>query len=64
MGKIIGLIFEDSQDHDLEPENTQDSALTKAEIKDATAPKLTFTAYAVQRDGIDNVTDAWAKVNP
>ena len=42
MGKIIGLIFEDSQDrdlepentqdHDLEPENTQDSALTKAEI--------------------------------
>ena len=32
MGKIIGLIFEDSQDHDLEPEDTQDSALTKAEI--------------------------------
>lgn len=38
--------------------------LTKAEIANATAPTLTFTAYAVQRDGIDNVTDAWAKVNP
>ena len=24
-------------------------------------PKLTFTAYAVQKDGIDNVTDAWDK---
>lgn len=43
---------------------TVSEALTKAEIKDATAPKLTFTAYAVQRDGIDNVTDAWAKVSP
>lgn len=41
--------------------------LTKTEINDIAAenqPKLTFTAYAVQRDGIDNVTDAWAKVSP
>ena len=46
---------------------TVDKDLTKTEINDITAenqPKLTFTAYAVQRDGIDNVTDAWAKVNP
>ena len=25
------------------------------------APKLTFTAYAVQKDGIDDVATAWAK---
>ena len=46
---------------------TVDKDLTKTEINDIAAenqPKLTFTAYAVQRDGIDNVTDAWAKVNP
>lgn len=30
----------------------------------AAAPTMTFTAYAVQKDGITSVTDAWAKVNP
>lgn len=43
---------------------TVSNTLTKTEIKDATAPKLTFTAYAVQRDGVDTAADAWAKVNP
>lgn len=45
---------------------TVSDALTKAEvdaITDENQPKLTFTAYAVQKDGIANATDAWAKVN-
>ena len=37
--------------------------LTKEDIKDIkTEPTLTFTAYAVQRDGIDKAADAWTKV--
>ena len=37
--------------------------LTKAEVNSiATQPKLTFTAYAVQKDGIDTAADAWAKI--
>ena len=40
--------------------------LTKEDIKNITTqPKLTFTAYAVQKDGIDTAAAAWAKVpNP
>ena len=41
--------------------------LTKAEIDpitDGNQPKLTFTAYAVQKEGIDTAAAAWAKVNP
>ena len=42
---------------------TVSSLLTKEDIKDITTePTLTFTAYAVQRDGIDKVADAWTKV--
>lgn len=39
--------------------------LTKADIKDITTthPTLTFTAYAVQKDGVTTVADAWAKAN-
>ena len=40
--------------------------LTKAEINTITGSKqfqLKFTAYAVQRDGIDSVTEAWAKTS-
>lgn len=37
--------------------------LTKAEVNAITAqPKLTFTAYAVQKDGIADAATAWAKV--
>lgn len=51
---------------------TVSEALTKAEIEalktansgTLPAPTLTFTAYAVQRDGVDTAADAWAKVNP
>lgn len=38
--------------------------LTKEDIKGLTEthPQLTFTAYAVQKDGIDTAAEAWAKV--
>ena len=38
--------------------------LTKKDIKGLTEtrPQLTFTAYAVQKDGIDTAADAWDKV--
>ena len=39
--------------------------LTKDEIKNITSkPTLTFTAYAVQKDGIADAETAWAKANP
>lgn len=42
--------------------------LTKADVNNINAganqPKLTFTAYAVQKEGIDTAAAAWAKVNP
>ena len=38
--------------------------LRKEDIQNITTPpSLTFTAYAVQRDGIDTVAEAWAKVD-
>lgn len=39
--------------------------LTKAEVNTVVAvqPKLTFTAYAVQKDGVASAADAWAKVS-
>lgn len=41
---------------------TVSSELTKGEIP-TNQPKLKFTAYAVQRDAINNVADAWEKVS-
>ena len=39
--------------------------LSKSDIKSITAqPKLTFTAYAVQKDGIVDADTAWTKANP
>lgn len=32
-------------------------------LTESTYPKLTFTAYAVQQDGITSAADAWAKAN-
>lgn len=38
--------------------------LTKAEVNGITTqPTLTFTAYAVQKDGIGTAAEAWAKVD-
>ena len=41
---------------------TVSSGLTKTEVNSlaGTQPKLTFTAYAVQREGIDDAAAAWA----
>lgn len=41
--------------------------LTKAEVNSiasGTQPQLSFTAYAVQRYGIDDVAEAWKAANP
>ena len=39
--------------------------LSKSDIQSITVqPKLTFTAYAVQKDGITDAAAAWAKINP
>jgi predicted ribosomally synthesized peptide with SipW-like signal peptide len=46
---------------------TVSEELTKAEVNSITAenqPKLTFTAYAVQKDGIADADTAWTKANP
>lgn len=32
-------------------------------VKDTNKPTLSFIAYAVQKDNIDTVADAWAKIN-
>ena len=42
---------------------TVSNSLTKEDIANITQPKLTFTAYAVQKDGINTAEDAWKKVN-
>lgn len=42
---------------------TVSDTLTKEDIKGITPkPTLTFTAYAVQKDGSTNAADAWAKI--
>lgn len=42
---------------------TVSNTLTKEDIKNITTqPKLTFTAYAVQKDGIADAATAWTKV--
>lgn len=39
--------------------------LSKSDIQSISAqPKLTFTAYAVQKDGITDADTAWTKANP
>lgn len=46
---------------------TVSQMLTKAEvdsIASGTQPQLSFTAYAVQRDGIDDAVRAWEVANP
>lgn len=45
---------------------TVSDSLTKAQVQDQGTVTLTFTAYAVQREGFDTVADAWgqAKIAP
>ena len=42
---------------------TVSNSLTKEDITNITQPKLTFTAYAVQKDGMDTAAAAWAAAN-
>ena len=37
---------------------------TKAALNALNAPKLVFTAYAVQRENVDTVAEAWAIAKP
>ena len=41
---------------------TVSNELTKQEIQNITAPTLTFTAYAVQKEGINTAAEAWARI--
>ena len=42
---------------------TVSKTLTKQDIQNITdEPRLTFTAYAVQRDGINTAAEAWARI--
>lgn len=44
---------------------TVSKELTKEEIQNITDdPTLTFTAYAVQKEGINTAADAWEKIGP
>lgn len=43
---------------------TVSKELTKEEIQNITGPTLTFTAYAVQKEGINTAADAWAMAAP
>ena len=43
---------------------TVSSELTKEEIQNITDPTLTFTAYAVQKEGINTAAEAWAVAAP
>ena len=43
---------------------TVSSELTKEEIQNITDPTLTFTAYAVQKEGINTAAEAWAVTAP
>ena len=42
---------------------TVSSELTKEEIQNITDPTLTFTAYAVQKEGINTAADAWTRID-
>lgn len=42
---------------------TVSDALTKEEIQNITGPTLTFTAYAVQKEGINTAAEAWTRID-
>lgn len=43
---------------------TVSNELTKQDIQNITDPTLTFTAYAVQMEGINTAAEAWEKIGP
>lgn len=42
---------------------TVSNELTKADIENITGPTLTFTAYAVQKEGINTAAEAWTRID-
>ena len=58
---IVYYVLAGSAEH-LNGVVTVSRELTKTEVNSlaGTQPKLTFTAYAVQREGIDDAAAAWA----
>ena len=64
--RIVDAVSTDTGFYVLEGNKvTVSDTLTKEDIKGITTenqPKLTFTAYAVQKDGIANAADAWANI--
>lgn len=62
----VGAVTEDTSFNVLKDnEVTVSDTLTKDEVDQLKGKntKLTFTAYAVQKDGIDTAADAWAKIS-
>lgn len=63
----VGAVSADTDFEVLEGNKvTVSENLTKAEVNsiaEGIQPKLTFTAYAVQKDGIADAATAWTKVN-
>ena len=43
---------------------TVSNELTKQDIQNITNPTLTFTAFAVQMEGINTAAEAWEKIGP
>lgn len=64
--RLVDAVTEDTAFSVLEGDKiTVLDTLTKDDIKDIAAshPTLTFTAYAVQQENIDDVATAWEKAN-
>lgn len=61
----VGAVTADTDFHVLKDNVVKVSdTLTKEDIKDIpTGPTLTFTAYAVQKDGIADAATAWSKIS-
>lgn len=60
----VGVVTADTDFYVLKDNKvTVSNSLTKEDITNITQPKLTFTAYAVQKDGMDTAAAAWAAAN-
>lgn len=63
--EVLAVDAEDGVEYDVNCNVTVSKELTKAEINGiaGTQPQLSFTAYAVQRYGIDKAATAWEAAN-
>ena len=67
--EVDAAAADDAQEFPVLKDNkvTVSEELTKDEViklkKSSKPTQLTFTAYAVQKDGIDTAADAWAKIS-